>query len=129
MARRVVPAVLGYDPLLQFMHPDDAADALLALWRAKARGPVNVVGRGQLPLSHILTRLERLPLYLPAGLGQSLVSALWQAQLVEMPHHYVQFLRWPWLVDDKRLRQLTGFVPKHDLATVLNIVASHQESP
>jgi UDP-glucose 4-epimerase len=129
MSRRVVPAVLGYDPLLQFMHPDDAVAALLALWRADARGPVNVVGRGQLPLSHILTRLERLPLYLPAGLGQSLVAALWQAQLVEMPHRYVQFLRWPWLVDDARLRQLTGFVPKHDLSTVLNIVASHTESP
>ncbi len=127
MSRRVVPAVLGYDPLLQFMHPDDAVSAMLALWRAQARGPVNVVGRGQLPLSHILTRLERLPLYLPAGLGQSLVSALWQAQLVEMPHHYVQFLRWPWLVDDRRLRQLTGFVPQHDLPTVLNIMASQPE--
>jgi hypothetical protein len=42
---------------MQFMHPDDAVAGLLALWRASARGAVNVVGQGYLPLSHILTRL------------------------------------------------------------------------
>lgn len=124
LSRRLVPAVLGYDPLLQLLHPDDAVAALVALWRVGARGPVNVVGRGYLPLSHILTRLGAAPLYLPAGVGQSLIGALWQAQLIEMPAHFLGYLRWPWLCDDHRLRSLTGFVPRHDLPTVLNILAT-----
>jgi len=127
LSRRLVPAVLGYDPLMQFMHPDDAVAGLLALWRASARGPVNVVGQGYLPLSHILTRLERAPLYLPAGLGQSLVSALWQAQLIDMPPHFFGYLRWSWLADDRRLKSLTGFVAKHDIATVLTILATERK--
>jgi UDP-glucose 4-epimerase len=127
LSRRVVPAVLGYDPLMQFMHPDDGVAGLLALWRAEARGPVNVVGRGYLPLSHILTRLERAPLYLPAGLGQSLVSALWQAQLIDMPPHFFGYLRWPWLADDRRLKSLTGFSARHDIATVLTILATERK--
>lgn len=122
--RRVVPAVLGYDPLMQLLHPDDAVDALIGLWRSRAGGAFNVVGRGHLPLSHMLTRLGRAPFYVPAGLGKSLVSALWQAQLIEMPHHYLDFLRWPWLCDDGRLRKTTGFTPAHDLGTVLNIIAA-----
>jgi UDP-glucose 4-epimerase len=124
LSRRLVPAVLGYDPLLQLLHPDDAVAALVALWRVGAKGPVNVVGRGYLPLSHILTRLGAAPLYLPAGVGQSLIGALWQAQLIEMPAHFLGSLRWPWLCDDHRLRSLTGFVPRHDLATVLNLLAT-----
>lgn len=125
LSRRVVPAVLGYDPLVQLLHPDDAVGALVALWRARAHGPVNVVGRGFLPLSHILTRLGAVPVYLPAGLGQSVIGALWQAQLIEMPAHFLGYLRWSWLCDDRRLRQLTGFVPRHDLLTVLQILATH----
>jgi hypothetical protein len=78
-----------------------------------------------MPVSHILTRLERAPLYLPAGLGESIVSALWQAQLSEVPAAYFSFLRWPWLADDARLPALTGFRPRHDLATVLQIVRTN----
>ena len=123
-SRRFVPAVLGYDPLLQLMHPDDAVEALLAIWKSGARGAVNVVGKGYLPLSHILTRLERAPLYLPAGIGKSIIGTLWHAQLIDMPPHFFGFLRWPWLADDTKLKSLTGFIARHDLATVLTILAA-----
>jgi UDP-glucose 4-epimerase len=121
LSRPVVPTVLGYDPLLQFLHPDDAVAALLHLWRASARGAFNVVGDGVLPLSHVLTRLRRLPLLLPARLGQSLAATLWRAQLVEMPQHFFGYLRWNWLADDARVRA-TGFRPQHDIATLLTIL-------
>lgn len=126
-SRPVVPAVLGYDPLLQLMHPDDAAAAVHRLWQAEARGAYNVVGASQLPFSHILTHLNRVPLYLPAKLGQSLVAALWSAQLVEMPQHFFGFLRWPWLCDDQKLKSAVGFTPKYDIHSLLNILASAKE--
>jgi UDP-glucose 4-epimerase len=121
LSRPVVPVVLGYDPLLQFLHPDDAVAALLHLWRTSARGAFNVAGDGVLPLSHVLTRLRRLPLLLPARLGQSLAATLWRAQLVDVPQHFVGYLRWSWLADDAKLRA-TGFVPQHDITTVLTIL-------
>ena len=104
--------------------PDDAVEALLAIWKSGARGAVNVVGKGYLPLSHILTRLERAPLYLPAGIGKSIIGTLWHAQLIDMPPHFFGFLRWPWLADDTKLKSLTGFIARHDLATVLTILAA-----
>ncbi len=122
LSRPVVPAVLGYDPLLQFLHPDDAISALLHLWQQEARGAFNVVGDGVLPLSHVLTRLRRLPLLLPARLGQSLAATLWRAQLAEMPQHFFGFLRWGWLADDAKIRA-TGFAPRHDITTLLTILS------
>lgn len=127
LSRRVVPAVLGYDPMLQFLHPDDGARALHALWSTSSRGVYNIVGGSQLPLSHILSRLNRAPLYLPAKLGQSLAAALWSAQLIEMPQHFWGFLRWPWLCDDKKIRSTIGFVPQHDITTLLNVLATSKE--
>jgi UDP-glucose 4-epimerase len=128
-ARPVVPAVLGYDPLLQLMLADDVADGILALWRARARGAFNVVGRGVLPLSHVLTRLGKAPLYLPAGLGQTVLKALWSAQLVDMPPRFLDFLRWPWVCDGEKLRRETGFAATHDIATTLSIFQSQRRGP
>ena len=124
LARPVVPAVLGYDPLLQLLHPDDGVGALWRLWQAEARGAFNVVGGSQLPFSHILSRLKKVPLYLPARLGQSLVAALWSAQLIEMPQHFFGFLRWPWLCDDSKIRSAAGFSPQHDIHSILEILAT-----
>ena len=127
LGRPVVPAVLGYDPLVQLLHPDDGVSALWRLWQGEARGAFNVVGGSQLPFSHILTRLKKLPLYLPARLGQSLAAALWSAQLIEMPQHFFGFLRWPWLCDDSKIRSTIGFTPQYDIQTILTIMAPSKE--
>ncbi len=130
--RRVVPAALGYDPLWQLLWIDDAVAALHALYTARARGAYNVVGHGVLPLSHVLSRLAKVPLYLPSTLGRALIGALWSAQLVEMPASFVDYFRWPWVCDSARLRSDTGFVPAHDIATTLAVFATlgrGQEAP
>lgn len=129
LARPLVPAVLGYDPLLQLMSAQDAAAGIVALWRARARGAFNVVGRGVLPWSHVLTRLRRAPVYVPASLGQSLLGALWSAQLVDMPARFLDYVRWPFVCDGERLREVTGFVSSHDMATTLSIFKSALRGP
>jgi UDP-glucose 4-epimerase len=128
LSRRVVPAVLGYDPLWQLMLVGDAVQALHALLSTGARGPFNVVGRGVLPLSHVLTRLSKVPLYLPADMGRSILGALWSAQLVDMPPRFLDFFRWPWVCDASRLERECGFVPQHDLITTLQIFSQRGSS-
>jgi UDP-glucose 4-epimerase len=121
LSRRFVPAVLGYDPLWQLMLVDDAVAALHALYTSEARGAFNVVGRGVLPVSHVLTRLGRMPLFLPASLGKTVVGALWSAQLVEMPKQFLDYFRWSWVCDASRLQRETGFVPINDIGTALTV--------
>ena len=47
---RCVPTYLGFDPRLQFVHEDDALDALVAAVRGPVRGAVNVAGPGTIGL-------------------------------------------------------------------------------
>ena len=52
---------LGYDPLLQFVHAEDAVGALeAAVMRAGAR-PVNVAGAGSISLSRLLRLAGKIP--------------------------------------------------------------------
>ena len=55
-ARRVVPTLLGYDPLLQFVHEEDCLAPSSSRCSTAAPGVFNVVGRGVLPLSTLLRR-------------------------------------------------------------------------
>ena len=119
LARPVVPAVLGYDPLWQLLWIDDSVDAIYALLKTRARGTFNVAGRGVLPLSHVLTHAGKVPLYVPARLGGALLGALWSAQLIEMPRSFLSFFRWGVVCDTDKLRAETGFQPARAIEDVL----------
>ena len=64
----VVPTQLGYDPLLQFVHAEDAVGALEAAVMRPVRGPVNVAGAGSVSLSRLLRLAGKVPLPIPAPL-------------------------------------------------------------
>ena len=61
----VVPTVMGFDPLLQFVHEDDVIHAFERATLAPHPGVFNVVGRGVLPLSMALRLAGRRRVPLP----------------------------------------------------------------
>ena len=66
-ASPVVATLLGYDPLLQFVHEEDLLDVLTRSVLERHVGVYNVVGRGVLPLSTCLSLAGKrsLPLVAP----------------------------------------------------------------
>ncbi len=122
--RRLVPTVLGYDPLFQLLHADDAVRGLQAVLNSleqpgSSGGAFNVVGRGVLPLSRIIKGLGHSSLPLPATVGSGLLSTLWNLQVAEMPPSFVEYLRWPWVCDGRRVADEIGFVPACSTAEVI----------
>ncbi len=61
----VVPVQLGFDPLLQLLHPADATGALVRAVEGPLPGPVNVSPDGSISLSRLLRLTGRIPLPLP----------------------------------------------------------------
>lgn len=109
--RARVPTVLGFDPLLQVLHAEDAAQGLYRVVMMGPRGLFHLVGRGVLPLSHVIRGLGKKSFPLPASAGTALLSSLWQAQLVEMPPSFLDYLRWSWVADGSRLQNAVDFLP------------------
>jgi UDP-glucose 4-epimerase len=101
-ARPAVAVLLGYDPLLQLVHEDDALHAFeIALLDGRA-GVYNVVGRGVLPLTTLLRMAGKRPLPVPAPLLYRLGSYPSQAQTGDPPAGFYDYLRYLFVADGTR---------------------------
>ncbi|MBW2699782.1 MAG: SDR family oxidoreductase [Deltaproteobacteria bacterium] len=115
----LVPVVMGQDPLLQFIHEDDALRALKLVTDEDHDGVFNIVAEGLLPLSTVLSLAGRLPLPLPAMLAERLGGFLWTFQAINIPPALLDYLRYLWVADGSRSRKELGFQPTHDIRQTL----------
>ncbi len=112
-SRRVVPVVLGYDPLLQLLHPDDALDATE---RALERGPsgvVNVVPKGTISLLTALHLSDKVTVLVPHVAAYPLAELWWTSGLGEAPGGFVDYARFLFVADGGKAERELGFVPRH----------------
>jgi UDP-glucose 4-epimerase len=106
-----VPTVLGFDPLFQFMHEEDAADAICLALEKKLRGVYNVAGPQPMPLTAIVRQAGRQPVPVPELL---LKVAFGRFGLPQLPPGAVAHLKYPVVIDDSSFRASTSFNHKHD---------------
>ena len=112
LSRTIVPTVLGYDPLVQFVHELDALAALLLALRKDAPGAFNIASEGVLRLSSAIRLAGRLPCPIPYSLLRKLAGVLWLAQLSEAPAPFVALLRHLCVVDASRAERELGYRPR-----------------
>ena len=111
-SKRVVPVVLGYDPLVQLLHPEDALEATQRALEKGPSGVVNVVPSGALPLLTILHLADKLTLAVPHVAAYPLAEMWWAAGLGEAPGGFVDYVRFLFVADGEKARRELGFVPR-----------------
>ncbi|MEE8581304.1 MAG: NAD-dependent epimerase/dehydratase family protein [Myxococcota bacterium] len=100
--RPVVPMLLGYDPLIQFIHEEDLLHCFVAATLESHPGVFNVVGRGVLPLSTLLALAGKKVLQLPSALLYRLAYYPSQGQTGDPPAAFYDYLRYLWVADAAR---------------------------
>jgi UDP-glucose 4-epimerase len=98
----VVSTLLGFDPLLQFIHEEDLLDAFESAVLGSYPGIFNLVGKGVLPLSTLLALAGKRNLRLPAPLLYRLVHYPSQGQTGDPPAGFYDYLRYLWVADGQR---------------------------
>lgn len=126
LSRRVVPVILGFDPLWQLLHEADAVAAFKLAVDRDAPGVFNVVGDGVLPLSTLIKLAGRIALPVPRAVAVPLVSALWLGQLAESPATLLDYLQYLCVADGERAKRLLGFSPAYTTREALLDFASAQ---
>ncbi|MBA3461602.1 MAG: NAD-dependent epimerase/dehydratase family protein, partial [Deltaproteobacteria bacterium] len=91
-SRPVAPVMMGHDPLMQFVHEQDAAFALARAVESRCTGAFNIVGKGVLPYTTVLALLGRVPVPMPQFVARQLSKVLWATQLVGSPPSFLDFL-------------------------------------
>jgi UDP-glucose 4-epimerase len=114
--------VMGFDPMIQLIHEDDVAGALMLALRPGSRGVYNVVGPGEVPLSTILRELGREPVPLPDFLLRPLLRRLFEAGVVSFPPEELDHLQYLCVVDGSRAARELGWSPRHSLRETIRSV-------
>ena len=113
LSRKVVPTMMGFDPLVQFVHEIDAIAAFkLAIDRDHA-GVFNIVADGVLPLSTVIKLAGRLAMPVPHPIAQTIGAALWLAHISEAPPSFMPHLRFLCVADGEKARERLGFRPAY----------------
>ena len=106
-----VPTVLGFDPLYQFMHEQDAAEAICLSLEHRLRGIFNVAGPQPVPLSLLIDVTGRTQIPVPEPL---FTRALGRFGFPKLPKGSTNHIKYPIVVDDSIFRRETGFKQHFD---------------
>lgn len=112
-----VPAILGFDPLYQFMHEDDIAEALFVALRQRLRGVFNVAGPQPIPLSVLVRECGRKLRPMPEFVFRGLSGRL---GLPKLPPGAVTHIKYPVVVDGGAFRAATGWRHERDEVQCIN---------
>ena len=111
-----VPRLLGYDPVMQFLHEDDAVAALALAARRPGRGVYNVAGEGAVAWSWAIRHAGSQYLSVPHFVAIPAMAFLFRARSVMLPEHLIDYFRYPVIIDDRRFRADFGY--NHTTTTV-----------
>ena len=103
----VVPAIAGFDPLLQFVEEHDVVRAILHVMNEEIPGIFNVAGDGRLPWSECASLCGRRTAGILPPFGTERLLAPFE-RLTELPAEVLSLLRFGRGVDNSRLTS-TGF--------------------
>ena len=111
--RRVVPVLMGYDPLVQMLHPEDALAAAEAAVDRPVAGAFNVVPSRPIPLLTALHLAGKIPVAVPHPLAYPVADLMWAAGVGEAPGRFCDYVRFPFVADGERARRELGFTPRY----------------
>lgn len=119
---KVVPTLLGFDPMVQMIHERDIAEAVICALAPKARGIYNITGPGEVPLSVVLRELGRQTVPVPHPMAKPVWKMAFRLGLSTFPEAEFDFIRYVCMVDGGRAAEELGFVPRYSLRETIRAV-------
>ena len=115
LRNQYVPTVMGFNPMMQFIHEDDLAEAIVLAIESRARGVFNLVGPGAVPLHAAIRETGGTPLPLPEFAARPVIQRLFRWGLYPFPPRAIDFAKYQCTLDGARFRDATGFTPRFSL--------------
>ncbi|MBI2339806.1 MAG: NAD-dependent epimerase/dehydratase family protein [Deltaproteobacteria bacterium] len=112
LRRPFVTTIMGFDPLVQFIHEDDLIRSFMRTIEKDCPGIYNIVGDGVLPLSRVIKICGKMNLRLPQMGFKTMVQLMWMADISPAPASHVNFLRYLCIADGAKAKKDLGFVPQ-----------------
>jgi UDP-glucose 4-epimerase len=119
----VIPTLMGFDPMVQVVHQDDVVAAILQALSPGVRGIFNLAGPSPMPLSRLVAMTGKSQLPVPHFAMQGMLRRLWRYKATSFPAPELDHIRYVCMVDDRRAREVMGYVHAHEAAEAVRAVA------
>ena len=117
LRRERVPKLLGFNPMTQFIHARDLAEAIVAAMNGTERGVFNVAGATAIPWDTAIDIVGARRLPVPGSIAMAAVRAF-----STFPAYLVNFLKYPCVITDGAFRKAFGWRPALDMRATLEDV-------
>lgn len=114
----ICPHLMGYDPLLQFIHEKDLAHALYLSLKGNRGGIYNIAGEGAVAYSKAIELSGAIAVPVPTFIAYPLVDTLSRFKLA-FPKHLIDYFRYPTVISDREFRRDFHYQPKVTTAEAL----------
>jgi len=126
LSKRVVPVPLGYDPLVQLLHPDDALEAAALALEKGPSGVVNVVPRASITLLTALHLSDKVIVPVPHPVAYPLAELWWGSGVGEAPSGFIDYARFPCVADGEKASVKLGFRARHSSRDALEAYLAYR---
>jgi UDP-glucose 4-epimerase len=109
LSQRRVPTVLGFNPMMPFIHEADMAAAVTLAVEHGLRGVYNVVGPGEVPVHTAIEETGGTAWPIPDPPARWLFGRLYRLGLIPYPAGLLDFLKYPVSLAGGRFVEATGF--------------------
>ncbi|HXV37403.1 MAG TPA: NAD-dependent epimerase/dehydratase family protein [Myxococcota bacterium] len=119
LRERRVPTVMGFDPMMQFIHEEDLSAAIALAVDHRLQGVFNVTGPGEVPLRVAIREAGAEAWPIPEPILRALFRRLFRMGLSAYPSGAIDFLKFPITLAGERFIDATGFAPHFGLRETL----------
>lgn len=110
------PLIVGFrgcNPVMQFIHEDDAADAFYKALVLPVSGAFNLAADAGIPYRLLAKTLKKPFLALPAWLVYPLVEALYRIRVMPFGKAQLSYIRYPLSMDVEKIKKELDFRPRY----------------
>ena len=122
LSRPLAPVLMGFSPLMQFLHVDDMADAQVAAFEQNKPGVYNVATEDWVPYQEAVLQCGCRPLPIPSipPLLPKTISRLlnWNTFF---PPYLINYFKYPVILDGRLFRETFGWAPKKTLNDIFTV--------
>ncbi len=119
----IVPTFAGFDPRLQLLHEDDAAEAVVRAAMQGHEGVFNVAADGIVLLSQAIAIMGGRPAPVLPPYGRWLGRVALRLAGVDLPEHLADVLTYGSVADCSRLARTFGWKPAYNTRAVMDSLA------
>ncbi len=109
----VLPAPMGHEARMQFVHEDDAVDVLVAATLGDVSGIVNIAGDGVMTVAQAAGMLRRPLVPLPSFATGPVGSLVKRSGIADFSPDQLRFLSYGRGLDTTAMREVLGFEPRY----------------